>query len=249
MLSLSSIAQPGDYKLFALKLFYARSLWAMRNAMSRMGVYDRQEYTSRIAVGDARKRYLQSLFAIYDVKEMARLDLAWWTFDAMVWTDRFLKSRRNPTVFEYGSGASTVWLARRAHSVTSVEDDEDFYADVDAIKPRNVNYIFAGADSTFNDRYESQRRDLRGRSYEGYVTALSLNEDKYDLIVIDGRARRECILLAPRFLKPGGAILVDNTDMRRYRDLRPLDAKKMVVTKGLTPCLPYPTETTIFVAT
>ena len=233
MLSISSIAQPGDHKLFALKLFYARSLWTMRRAMSQLGVYDRQEYTSRIALGDARKRYLQSLFAIYDVREMARLDLAWWTFDAMAWTERFLKSRRNPTVFEYGSGASTVWLARRAQSVTSVEDDKEFFADVDAIKPGNVNYIFAGADSRFIARYASQRHDLRQRSYEGYVTALSRNEDKYDLIIIDGRARRECLLLAPRFLKPGGAILVDNTDMRRYRESSTGACKENGRDKGL----------------
>ena len=38
---------------------------------------------------------------------------------------------------------------------------------------------------------------------------------KYDIIVIDGEFRDECSKLAPRYLKKGGIIILDNSDWHR----------------------------------
>src|SRR3990172_8471482 len=66
--------------------------------------------------------YLRSLFSIYDIEDMARLDLPWWTFAATRYVEAFLKRREGVAdVFEYGPGASTVWLAKRARRVGYVE--------------------------------------------------------------------------------------------------------------------------------
>ncbi len=246
MVTLSSLAQPGDRKLLGLKVQYAKCMWAARSILSRSSLYHRPSNTIGILPGDPRKRYLQSLLAIYDVKEMSRLDLAWWTFDAIEWADNFLQSREAPSVFEFGSGASTIWLARRAAKVTSVEDDHDFFKTVSEIKPSNVNYHLHQADTAFDAKYEASRHDLRGQSYKNYVTALTSNRELHDLIIIDGRCRQRCMEIAPLHLKPGGAILLDNSDMARFRGITPGIEMKTIVTQGLTPCLPYPTETTIF---
>ena len=59
---------------------------------------------------------------------MVALDLLWWTFSAIGEMDDFLRSRGNARVFEYGSGASTIWRARRALSVVSVEHERDWHS-------------------------------------------------------------------------------------------------------------------------
>jgi hypothetical protein len=73
-------------------------------------------------------RWLRSLFAIYDIEDMAALDLPGGPSPPWVRSDEFLRSRGNARVFEYGSGASTIWRARRALSVVSVEHERDWHS-------------------------------------------------------------------------------------------------------------------------
>jgi len=243
MLSLSSLAQPGNRKLLGLKIHYAKCMWGVRKLLVNCRLFD----NSTIPRGKWA-RYLKSLFAVYDINEMSQQDLAWWTFDAMAWIENFLKTRQDASVFEYGSGASTLWLARRARHVVSIEDDAGFFTRVSKMKPDNVTYSLHRADEIFDPDFESGRHDLRGKSFRTYVRAVDETNDFFDLIVIDGRCRRQCMERAVAHLKPGGAILLDNTDMQRYRDIAPAQSLKKIVTRGLTPSLPYPTETTIYVS-
>jgi len=48
----------------------------------------------------------------------------WIPFDAAARLQQYLKSQRNATVLEYGSGMSTIWFAEHAAHVVSVESDE-----------------------------------------------------------------------------------------------------------------------------
>src|SRR3954469_21096963 len=71
--------------------------------------------------------WLGSQFAIHDAAALARMDVPWWTFPAIDAVERWITARNgNVRVFEYGSGASTVWLARRAAHVVSIEHDAGF---------------------------------------------------------------------------------------------------------------------------
>ena len=74
-------------------------------------------------------RHLRSMFAIHDVRDMAALDLAWWTYGAIEAVEAHLDGLAGQArVFEYGAGASTLWLGRRAGEVHSVEHDAGFHA-------------------------------------------------------------------------------------------------------------------------
>ena len=61
----------------------------------------------------------------------------WITFRAIDWLDAFLKPDMD--VFEYGAGGSTLYLAKRARRVVSVEHDEGFHKppheDIPEIQP------------------------------------------------------------------------------------------------------------------
>ena len=65
--------------------------------------------------------------------------------------------------------------------------------------------------------------------------------------MIDGRAREACLARAVDRLAPGGVIVFDNVDRRRYRDAIDAlgDSVEVTTTRGLTPALPYPTRTAL----
>src|SRR5690606_1268935 len=74
------------------------------------------------------RRWAAPLLAIYHVVKMVTLGLPWWNVTATREVEQYLASRLSVRVFEYGAGASTAWLARRATEVVSVEHDPVFIA-------------------------------------------------------------------------------------------------------------------------
>lgn len=193
--------------------------------------------------------WFRALFAIYDVDQMIALDVPWWTYRAIDQVDLFLKSRPNAAVFEFGSGASTVWLARRAGTVHSIEHDRDWF---DLMQNRiaayrNIRLGLVPADTVRGSDpvYHSQKEDYAGQSFENYVKTITLTGQTYDLIVIDGRARAACLHVAQNCLSKGGMIVFDNTGRQRYD--RAIRKSGLVATAlpGMTPSLPYPDKTTL----
>jgi len=195
--------------------------------------------------------WLKSLHGIYDVHALVALDVPWWAFGAADSVDGFLAGRPAPRVFEWGSGASSVWLAKRAASVVSVEHDEAWAAEIAQHLPGNVTLRHVVApDSVEPDAVRSHRRGEENRDFREYVGAIDAQDGAFDLIVIDGRAREACLERAVRRLAPGGLIVFDNTDRRRYRRAIAEHAGAFTVRtmRGLTPALPYPTRTALLSA-
>ncbi len=117
--------------------------------------------------------------------------LPWLTYPAIDFLSRLDFSTKS--VFEYGSGSSTIWWSKRARDVTAVESDPQWFETVKASTPINCQL---GLFITKND----------------YVHSISRAGHKYDVIVIDGAWRRECAHIAPTYLSEGGLIILDNTD-------------------------------------
>jgi predicted O-methyltransferase YrrM len=101
-------------------------------------------------------------------------------------------------VLEFGSGMSTVWYARRAGEVVSIEDWEPWYRKVGDLLAReglsNVRYRFASNP----DEYVRPTREEAG---EGF-----------DFIMVDGSLRDRCVENTLGLLRPGGIIYLDNAD-------------------------------------
>ncbi|MFN8076496.1 MAG: hypothetical protein U0Q15_13915 [Kineosporiaceae bacterium] len=66
--------------------------------------------------------HLRTLLAVHQAEDLVVLDLPWWTYEAADRVAGFLQGLGDAArVFEYGSGASTIWLARRCATLDSVE--------------------------------------------------------------------------------------------------------------------------------
>ncbi|MEO1574091.1 MAG: class I SAM-dependent methyltransferase [Pseudomonadota bacterium] len=119
-----------------------------------------------------------------------------WMNYAMI---EFLENRlvRNMTVFEYGSGNSTLYFSDRVASVTSVECDAGWYDYIKDGMPDNVTLINVDAN-------------------DGYVESINKLEQRFDLILVDAEHRNDCLRHAPAFLTERGVILLDDAQRAEY---------------------------------
>lgn len=229
-----------------LKSLYVSGMREVRDVARSIGVL---KWWSRAAQKSRFGCWSRSLLAVYDLPDLVELDVPWWTFQASDAVETFLGARPNARVFEWGSGASTVWLAKRAGSVVAIEHDGVWAADVRRLAPNNVDVRWIppsrrGHNST---PVLSKKSGFEGLDFTNYVAAITEEDGLFDVIVIDGRAREACFPRALNYLAPGGMIVFDNVDRARYRLSISCTKTSLRVqwTRGLTPCLPYPTQTAL----
>ena len=125
--------------------------------------------------------------------------LPWFTFPMI----SFLKGKiqSDMTVFEYGSRNSTVWLSEQVSILTACEHDLEWYDYVKKRIPSNVEYIHCELE------YGGQ-----------YCRTILRYENRFDIIVIDGRDRVNCAKNSLGALKDDGVIIWNNSDREKYQD-------------------------------
>lgn len=153
----------------------------------------------------------------------------WVTFEAKEWIEAFLiqNHSKEMIVFEYGSGGSTIFFARRVLKVFSVEHNPAWYRVIrNILQKRNVSnckYLLMEPQSVpvcisdATDPYSYASQEYASMSFEAYVKSIDACLNKcFDLVFIDGRARPSCILHARNKVKPGGFIILDNSERDYY---------------------------------
>jgi hypothetical protein len=121
--------------------------------------------------------------------------LPWYTYPAIEFLSQL--DFRDKSVFEYGSGMSTLYWASVARRVVSVEDDAGWFQTIAARAPAHVQI-----------RLETDLAD--------FPASIERGGEKFDIIVVDGpargRTRLKCAQAALRALQDGGLIILDNSD-------------------------------------
>ncbi len=140
--------------------------------------------------------------------------LPWLTYPAIAWLEHYVLPCH--VIYEYGAGHSTLWFAKHAAKVHSVENDAAWVARLRGRLPSNADLTLAAADANeFGDGMTS-----------AYVRSIAAFPNKYfDIILIDGMERPGCAAAAPPKLKPDGVVIFDNSDrpghyaaLRRLRE-------------------------------
>jgi len=80
--------------------------------------------------------WLKSLLWPWDWKFLVNNDKPWWVMSAANYLDGELKSNRFSRGFEYGSGASTFWLAKRVTNLVSTEHDSLWFEEIRHSNPQ-----------------------------------------------------------------------------------------------------------------
>lgn len=93
-------------------------------------------------------------------------------------------------VFEYGLGASSYWWCRKCKSLYGVDNNPEY---VQAVKNATDHEAIVW--------YEE---------YPDYALKPLTFDFKFDIIIIDGIYREECVPVALKCLKAGGMLIYDN---------------------------------------
>ncbi|MCC6547765.1 class I SAM-dependent methyltransferase [Candidatus Sumerlaeota bacterium] len=145
-------------------------------------------------------------------------------------------------VFEYGSGGSTIYFAKRAGTVTSTEEN-----------PQWINRVQAKLDELGLDNANVQHRLFNFSEVVDFGKSEylhSIPNSSMDIIVVDGTqwvtpVRPTCFQHAQKNIKPGGIIILDDSWL--HPDIRENNkAKSHREFKSVGPCRSGVTSTDIF---
>jgi hypothetical protein len=137
-------------------------------------------------------------------------DHPWLAPDAIVWLEQHLCPDMRG--FEWGSGRSTLWFAKRLASLTSIESD--------AAWCQQVTHMVRESGLTNVDLRHIPLEHPDALTYAFDYSPLPANpaailgfpDASFDIVVVDGWYRPVCARAALLKLKPGGILLIDNTD-------------------------------------
>ena len=140
--------------------------------------------------------------------------------------------RCGQSIFEYGSGGSTLFFLSKGLKVYSVEHDDEWYQKVsevvrgDQYQSNWVGYLRPPSASNqvsnsmnFADPkcYGSSGPKYSGYSFLEYAQSIdAYSENYFDCVLVDGRARPSCMMHASCKVKPGGYLVLDNTERTHY---------------------------------
>lgn len=146
----------------------------------------------------------------------------------------FIKERLSGVecLFEFGSGNSTLFYSHYVRKVDVIEHDECWYNLVADKMPSNVN-IF-----------------LESLEYGGgYCKGASITGEKYDLIIVDGRDRVNCVVNSLESLSEIGVVVLDDSERSEYQEAITFmlnNSFKKIDFWGVSPGQFYVKNTTVF---
>jgi hypothetical protein len=154
----------------------------------------------------------------------------WINFEAREFLNKIIDSEMK--VFEYGSGGSTLYFLDYVKELVTIEHDKDWFDLVIKhvgtknsskhtfmfIPPTLLDNPVENPDYSDPQMYlSSDEAFINNYSFYNYVSSIDKYENNcFDFISVDGRARPSCIKHAIPKLKINGYLMVDNSDREYY---------------------------------
>lgn len=108
--------------------------------------------------------------------------------------------QKDQSVFEFGSGFSTMFLAERAQRVVSVEYDPQWYQRITPMLSENCEVVEQAADEDGDYCRVAERRG-----------------EHFDVVIVDGRDRVCCVEHSVDSLSERGVLILDDSQRDRYQ--------------------------------
>jgi len=151
--------------------------------------------------------------------------IPWMTYSSINFLDGRLADTR---LFEYGGGNSTLWYADRASEAVSVEDNEEWYQDIQPQMPDNATIQLIPPESY------AESIDSRG---------------PFDVVIVDGSHRNQCIKAAIPELSESGVIILDDAQREKYESGKQMlrdEGFRQLGFEGLKPGSRMPSKTVVY---
>lgn len=126
----------------------------------------------------------------------------WMTYPAIEFLQKTIT--KNHQIFEFGCGASTLFFARQAKKIFSLETNEIWL---------KIVQNFLQNHGLENAEIYLMTNGLTNSAYENFAKNL---QQKFDLIVIDSLKRFDCAKNVIEALKPEGMVILDDSERENY---------------------------------
>jgi tRNA A58 N-methylase Trm61 len=136
-------------------------------------------------------------------------EIPWFTYPSVAFLDK--RVQKGLKIFEYGSGASSIYFQKKGAELYSVEYDQTWYEKLkqSIIEPNKIYFV------AYSEK-----------SAEAYINAIDTPGIQFDVVVIDGRARVECCRKAVDSLNASGVLILDDSERKRYAECFSIMTKK-----------------------
>jgi predicted O-methyltransferase YrrM len=146
---------------------------------------------------------------------------------------------------EFGGGFSTAFIAPRVKSLVTIEHDEEWSKITEnMLKERKLDNVDYRVIPEIKDPDKIKISELDKfdgfqvkPEFSNYFSALDDEENQsFDFIIVDGRARTECCIKAISKIKDGGMLILDNSERERYLPVFEIlkEKESYTATNGLT---------------
>ena len=152
-------------------------------------------------------------------------ELPWITRESFHFINSVLSD--NLSIFEFGSGGSSIFFLKRAKHFVSVEHNSDWYQKVSHLinsknySRKKIDYFLRESSGQIEENYISisdKELELISNFYDDYISVIDSYSDNYfDLIIIDGKSRIKALDKSIPKLKCGGYLIFDNADRIHYQ--------------------------------
>lgn len=160
------------------------------------------KFFKALEMGFAKRSFLQQSGFMRTVINGSAVDadgnaIPWFNYAVIdILTERL---PRDAVIFEYGAGASTEFFSEKVAEVFSVENSKDWAEFVNERAGNNTKVF-----------------DVKPDDIVGYVEAIRKPERQFDLILVDGLYRIECLKEAFSRLTSRGIIIVDDLNDEEF---------------------------------
>ena len=168
-------------------------------------------------------------------KTPLEVGLPWWSYKSIDTITPLLKKEHN--VFEWGSGGSTLFLAKRTKGVVAVENNPEWIEKVQTvIKKSRIDNV-----KISHQEINLESTELFMKSpYANYISG------SFDIIIIDGEdhfgpsvswsAREYCFEISQSLISSNGGIIVVDDSWQYPKISAMSNAKEIIICESTGPC-------------
>lgn len=122
--------------------------------------------------------------------------------------EKYLDS--NHTMLEWGCGGSTLHFPHKVKKYYSIEHDQQWYETIKNKVPDNVKLFHKQRGEIPWDSYNQSEY----KHYKDYIDIVDELNEVFDVVLIDGRARRLCALKVIPYIKKDSIVMIHDWFIR-----------------------------------
>jgi len=153
----------------------------------------------------------------------SRLKQPWMDFKEIGIISEMIKELNPQKCLEWGAGNSTLFYPRLLNKDAlwiSIEHNPEWYNKISKSVQRSNTHVHLVSPN--NSHWTETPNDGEYADFKDYVDFPKSLNTKFDFVMVDAKARKDCLLCAFDILSDNGIVVLHNANRGHYQDVFPL---------------------------